>query len=65
MPKKARGRSIRDCNEMNIKICVSYVLWYNRKYERIGCLFQDRYKSEPIEENEYLLNLISYIFEIR
>ena len=44
------------------RICGCYVFWYNRKYERIGSLFQDRYKSEPIEENEYLFNVIRYIF---
>ena len=44
------------------RICGSYVFWYNRKYGRVGYLFQDRYKSEPVEDNEYLLAVIRYIF---
>ena len=44
------------------RICGSYVFWYNRKYRRVGNLFQDRYMSEPVEENGYLLNVTRYIF---
>lgn len=34
---------------------------YNTKYSRIGHLFQDRYKSEEVENQDYLLSLIRYI----
>ena len=44
-------------------ILSSYVYWYNSKYERVGHLFQNRYKSEPIENDEYLLSCIRYIFQ--
>ncbi len=44
------------------RICGSYVFWYNRKYGRIGHLFQDRFKSEPVNDTEYLLNVLRYIF---
>jgi REP element-mobilizing transposase RayT len=44
------------------RICGSYVFWYNRKYGRVGYLFQDRYKSEPVEDKEYFLTVIRYIF---
>lgn len=37
------------------RICGSYVFWYNRKYDRIGYLFQDRFKSEAVEDNTYFL----------
>ena len=30
------------------RLCGSYVYWYNNKYQRIGNLFQDRFKSEPV-----------------
>ena len=38
-----------------------YVLWYNTKYQRTGPLFQDRFKSEPIEDEKYLMTVICYI----
>jgi REP element-mobilizing transposase RayT len=44
------------------RVCGSYVFWYNKKYGRIGYLFQDRYKSEPVEDDEYFLTVLRYIF---
>ncbi|WP_432663375.1 transposase [Wukongibacter baidiensis] len=41
----------------------SYVYWYNRKYDRIGNLFQDRFKSEPVEDDAYLLTVHRYIHQ--
>lgn len=46
------------------RISVSYVAWYNRKYDRIGHLFQDRFKSEVVETDEYLLAVLRYIHQI-
>jgi putative transposase len=43
------------------RICGSYVYWYNKKYERIGNLFQDRFKSEPVEDDAYFLAVLRYI----
>ena len=37
------------------RITVGYVGWHNRKYERTGHLFQNRYTSEPVETESYLL----------
>jgi len=45
------------------RIGTSYVYWYNRKYDRTGHLFQDRYKSEPIEDDSYLLTVTRYIHQ--
>ena len=45
------------------RIGVSYVYWYNRKHERSGHLFQDRYRSEPVEDDRYLLTVIRYIHQ--
>lgn len=45
------------------RICGSYVFWYNRKYNRIGPLFQDRFKSEPVEDEGYFLTVLRYIFQ--
>jgi Transposase and inactivated derivatives len=45
------------------RIGVSYVYWYNWKYERSGHLFQDRYKSEVVDTDEYLLEVLRYIHQ--
>lgn len=42
-------------------INVSYVIYFNRKYKRVGHLFQDRYKSEIVDNDIYLLELSKYI----
>ena len=39
----------------------AFVYWYNLKYERTGHLFQDRYKSEAVEDDTYLLTVFRYI----
>jgi len=41
----------------------SYVYWYNHKYDRIGNLFQDRFKSEPVETDSYFLTVLRYIHQ--
>ena len=43
------------------RIGASYVYWYNTKYSRAGHLFQDRFKSEPVESDAYLLTVIRYV----
>jgi putative transposase len=44
-------------------ISSSYVIWYNKKYGRIGHLFQDRFKSEPVQDDCYFLTVLRYIFQ--
>ena len=43
------------------RLAGSYVYWYNWKYNRSGHLFQDRYKSEAVENDSYLLTVLRYI----
>ncbi len=43
------------------RLCAGYVLWYNNKYARVGPLFQDRFKSEPVETDKYFLTVVRYI----
>lgn len=42
-------------------INVSYVMYFNKKYERVGHLFQDRFRSEIIRDDTYLIELSRYI----
>lgn len=43
------------------RIGVTYALYFNRKYKRVGHVFQDRFRSEAIEAEPYMLSLIRYI----
>jgi REP element-mobilizing transposase RayT/DNA-binding transcriptional regulator YiaG len=43
------------------RIATSYAYYFNNKYKRVGHLFQDRYKSETIEDEAYLLSAIRYV----
>ena len=43
----------------------SYVYYYNKKNERIGHLFQERFKSEPCNDMEYFTTLLRYIHQNR
>jgi len=43
------------------RIGTSYASYFNKKYKRIGHVFQDRYRSEPIENERYLLAVIRYV----
>ena len=43
------------------RLGVSYVMFFNRKYARTGHLFQDRFKSEPIDGDPYFLMALRYI----
>jgi putative transposase len=45
------------------RIGASYVYWYNLKYERSGHLFQDRFKSEVVNDEKYLLAVVRYIHQ--
>ena len=45
------------------RICDRYVYWHNHKYNRIGPLFQDRFRSEPVETTEYFLTVVRYILQ--
>jgi|SRR5690554_4387646 len=45
------------------RISSSYALWYNKKHERCGHLFQERFRSEPVENNDYFLTVLRYIHQ--
>ena len=43
------------------KLGVSYSQYYNHRYQRQGHLFQDRYLSEPVGDEAYLVTVFRYI----
>ncbi len=52
---------IEDTSVSLKRLGVGYVQWYNKKYQRSGHLFQDRFLNEPVEDDEYLLTVSRYI----
>ena len=45
------------------RLALKYVVWFNAKYERSGHLFQNRYKSSPVEDEAYFFTVLCYIFQ--
>ena len=45
------------------KMGASYVYYFNRKYDRVGHLFQDRFRSEVLDTDERLLAAFRYILQ--
>ena len=45
------------------RIGSKFVYWYNIKHQRVGHLFQDRFKSEPVNDDAYLFTVIRYIHQ--
>lgn len=45
------------------RIATRFVYWYNVKYQRVGHLFQDRFKSEPVGNDAYFMTVIKYIHQ--
>lgn len=48
-------------SEIMKRINISYANYFNRKYDRVGHVFQGRYRSEPIGDDRYLLTAVRYV----
>jgi len=55
------GETDKPQNEFMKKLGTSYSYRYNQKYDRTGHLFQDRFKSEPVDDDSYFLTVFRYI----
>lgn len=42
---------------------VAYAWHYNKKYQHMGPVFQDRFRSEPVNDNAYFFTLLRYIHQ--
>ncbi|MEK7618193.1 MAG: transposase [Patescibacteria group bacterium] len=45
------------------KVCTSYSKYFNKKYDRVGGLFQDQYKTIRVENDAYLQWVSAYIHD--
>ncbi|MGD9568589.1 MAG: transposase [Sedimentibacter sp.] len=50
-----------DLKNIMKKLNVKFALYYNRIEERYGYVFQDRFKSEVVEDEKYLVGVLRYI----
>ena len=57
------GKANPNLSKFVQKLATSYAMYFNRKYDRCGHLFQGRFKSEPVETEEYFKTVFRYILQ--
>ena len=45
------------------RLLSAYATYFNKKNARVGHLFQDRFRSEPVNDDAYLITLVRYIHQ--
>ena len=55
------GYNPRAMSELMRRVCTSYTMYFNKKYTRVGHLFQGRFKASRITTDEYLVHISRYI----
>ena len=48
-------------SKLLLRICTSYSIYFNKKYKKIGHIFQDQFKQKNIISDEYFKWLCAYI----
>lgn len=56
-----RQRTMTGMEELMKKISVPYCLYFNKKYDRVGPIFQSTYKAVLIKDSAQLLTVSKYI----
>lgn len=57
-----KTNEITNLSKYMLRLNTIYGKYYNKKYNRVGYVFRNRYKSEAIYTEEYLYNCIDYIY---
>lgn len=57
---------VEQCNDESVsklisRICISYGMYINKKYKRVGHLLQGNFKSNIVEDNEQLMWTSAYV----
>lgn len=58
-----REKRTGDISLIMKRLLTKYVMYFNRKYQRNGALIASRYKSKPVEVDEYFIPLLRYIHQ--
>ncbi len=56
-----KNKSERGIPILMQRVMTAYTMYFNKKYNRIGALFQNAYKASPVLHDSYLLHLTRYI----
>ena len=48
-------------SEVMRSVAGGYAVWFNKKYDRVGHLFQNRFRSEAVEDERYFMTVLRYI----
>ena len=56
------AKEINELSKYMQRLGTKYAKYYNKKYNRVGYVFRDRFKSEGIYNEEHLYNCIKYIY---
>lgn len=58
-----REKQAGDISLIMKRLLTKYAMYFNRKYQRNGALIANRYKSVPVEVDEYFIPLLRYIHQ--
>lgn len=58
-----REKKLGDISLIMKRLLTKYAMYFNRKYQRSGALIASRYKSVPVEVDEYFIPLQCYIHQ--
>ena len=57
------AQSVNELSKYMQRLNTRYGKYYNKKYQRVGYVFRDRYKSEGIYSEQHLYCCIKYIYD--
>lgn len=58
-----KASNIEELSKYMQRLNTRYGQYYNKKYNRVGYVFRNRYKAEGIYSEEHLYNCIKYIYD--
>lgn len=58
-----KAKKTNELSKYMQRLNTRYGKYYNYKFDRVGYVFRDRYKSEGIYSNEHLYHCIKYIYD--
>ena len=57
----SKNKTLKNLSQPLSNLFNAYAKAFNNRYNREGSLFRRKYKRKRVEENDYLINLITYI----